>query len=1010
MGLTGCPASFARLMDVVMRDAPNVLTYIDDVLIHSVDLSAHLSHVREAFNRLRTHNLKLNLEKCHIASNKVAYLGHTLTTEGVLPGLDKTKAIREARTPATPKEVRSFLGLANYFRNYILHFATIATPLFRLTRASSEWREGPLPPDALKAFRTIQAQLSKGPVMAYPTREGKLHLFVDASLGTSSDTVGEEGGLGACLMQEDGQGVKRVVAYASRRLLKHETNYSAFLLEMQAAVFALDHFDIYLKGRPFVLYTDHRPLEALSHVHKKTLNRLQQKMLEHQFEIRYIKGPLNNVADYLSRSCGLGCAPVQLDERKGRNLILQMEQDKDPQLLNWKKVLRNEPTDVPVMHPLFGSMGIYDDILYIQMSGRKGIQDRGHYRVVTPVQLRAQLIKEAHDSNVGGHGGFFKTSERIKQLYWWPNMDHDIQTHVRQCQVCLRVTNKGTTPPPPMTSLPPTTAPNKRLHIDLYGPLLDKDKNKKWVCVMTDAFTKIVRLASIASKEASVIAQTILKEWIYVFGVPQVIVSDGGLEFCNKLNNEMFKVLKMNHVTTSPYHPQTNAQAEVFNKTMGHYLRAVVAQHELTSLDWEPYLGPLMFSHNTAVHKATMTTPHYTMFGYDPRAPLWPDQDVLAWDTDEVVKGDPTAQLRTTQHLIRQTAHHNNQHYRDQYADDRAKHTVTQVPVYRPGQRVLVQIEAPKKGTNKKLEPKWEDGEIIEQTSLSTYKVRRLTRKRKKESNLNAERIKPHPETPEGRLPTTTDAQIPEGTGEDQPEEVTHESEDEDGSEEEDEEGQEEDDDDDLYAPPPQAQAKAQKGETPLRRSTRTRKPRYTIDCLELVVAATKNAARDIIENKENPMELTVTLANLYKMMEEAARNGARIIGRSLLMPGAPAPAPAPVQAPPVHAPPQQGPVQPQPGPPPQPPPLVRRPTIRGVVHKVNKELAKLASFNKSPPQAPLPAKRVKAKYNKYDNSLNAILDAELKRFEKVDVDLRLFERLDRVTKAFISRKPHDPQ
>jgi hypothetical protein len=183
-------------------------------------------------------------------------------------------------------------------------------------------------------------------------------------------------------------------------------------------------------------------------------------------------------------------------------------------------------------------------------------------------------------------------------------------------------------------------------------------------------------------------------------------------------------------------------------------------------------------------------------------------------------------------------------------------------------------------------------------------------------------------------------------------------------------------------------------------------------------VAATKNAARDIIENKENPMELTVTLANLYKMMEEAERNGARIIGRSLLMPGAPAPAPG--QPPHPHPPPlanalpQQAAVQPQPQPPPPqplPPPMARRPTMRSMAHKASKELAKLASFNKSPPQPPLPAKRVRTAYKRYMPEIDAI-EVDMKLAAILDADRRRLARLDRVTKAFVhmSTCPHGTQ
>ena len=107
-----------------------------------------------------------------------------------------------------------------------------------------------------------------------------------------------------------------------------------------------------------------------------------------------------------------------------------------------------------------------------------------------------------------------------------------------------------------------------------------------------------------------------------MFGVPRVILSDQGKEFCNDLAKAVWSSLGITHTVTSPYHPQTNAQAEVFNKTMAHYLCTAISESQKSTLDWELYLGPLMFSYNTAVHKSTLQTPFYTLFGYDPRVPL----------------------------------------------------------------------------------------------------------------------------------------------------------------------------------------------------------------------------------------------------------------------------------------------------------------------------------------------------------------------------------------------------
>jgi hypothetical protein len=134
------------------------------------------------------------------------------------------------------KELRSFCGLANYFRSYIVQFAIKAAPLFKLTRQDSDWKGGELPTEALKAFLRLREEILSQPVMAYPNATGQYHLFVDAVLGDENNSRG----LGAVLMQDQVGGLRKPVAYASRRLDKHEWNYPVFLAEMQAAVFGME--------------------------------------------------------------------------------------------------------------------------------------------------------------------------------------------------------------------------------------------------------------------------------------------------------------------------------------------------------------------------------------------------------------------------------------------------------------------------------------------------------------------------------------------------------------------------------------------------------------------------------------------------------------------------------------------------------------------------------------------------------------------------------------------------
>jgi hypothetical protein len=737
MGLAGCPASFARMMDTIMAGQENIITYIDDLLIHSSGWQEHLQHLDTAFKLLVKNNLKVNLQKCEFGKAEVAYLGHTITGKGVRPGEDKTKAIRAAVAPTTTKQVKSFAGLCNYFRSYIKDFSQVAAPLFALTRQDSEWKKGPLPAEARHAFLKLKGQLTSRPVMAFPTSDGEFHLYVDAAGGVD----GGEGGLGAALFQIQ-KTQKRLIAYASRRLQTHEKNYSAFLLEKAAAVYGIDHFAHLLRGRKFSLFTDHRPLTKLSTTHTKTLNRLQQKLLEFDFEIKYVPGGDNTVADFLSRSVGAeadhndGVGAAALDDGPQRIRIAQTQDEECRTIL---RDLAKKKTP-KIGERWISEFRIRQDVIRVVLKPRKGFPPGKPDRIFAPKSMRPTLIKQGHDAIIAGHGGTFKTKERIAEQFWWPSMEADVAEHVKKCGPCNMADTRNPTTDTGLTPLPQPRNPNERVHIDLFGPLVGSDKKSKFVFVATDAFTKIVRLAVIPDKSAPVVAQAITDNWINIFGVMAVAVTDQGLEFNNKLQAAIWKILDVDHKTTTPYHPRCNAQVEIFNKTMGRYLRTMLAQKGDTSADWELLIGPLMFAHNTAVNKATRTTPFYAMFGYDPRAPLWPDMDVLDPDDFNMAKEDEKTLLlefHRRQAAVRKIAHNNNQAAREEYLRPTPH---PERPAFEKGDKVWI-ATTPPRGKNRKLQPRWEKAIISEEVHPGAFRVRRFIGKRRMKT-ISAEQIR----------------------------------------------------------------------------------------------------------------------------------------------------------------------------------------------------------------------------------------------------------------------------
>jgi hypothetical protein len=178
--------------------------------------------------------------------------------------------VKEAKPPENVEQIHKFLGLCNFFRGHIQNFAQITSPLTQLTKKDLPWKRGSLPENALRAFRHLQSLLCSQPVLAYPRADRQYALITDASFGDKNTA----GGLGAILTQIDKKDNFYIIAYASRMLQKHEKNYMPFLLEMQAAIFGMETFEVHLKGQQFKLFTDHKPLEKLGKVYTKNLEQV----------------------------------------------------------------------------------------------------------------------------------------------------------------------------------------------------------------------------------------------------------------------------------------------------------------------------------------------------------------------------------------------------------------------------------------------------------------------------------------------------------------------------------------------------------------------------------------------------------------------------------------------------------------------------------------------------------------------------------------------------------------
>jgi len=219
--------------------------FIDDILVYSRGAEEHEQHLRIVLQILREHQLYAKLSKCEFWLSSVSFLGHVISREGIQVDPKKVEAVSNWPRPTSVTEIRSFLGMAGYYRRFVQDFSRISAPMTKLIRKQVKfvWDD-----TCEQSFQKLKNCLTSAPVLALPTDQGGLTVYCDAS----------RIGLGCVLMQHG-----RVIAYASRQLKRHELNYPMHDLEMAAVVFALKIWRHYLYGEKCEIYTDHKSLQYI---------------------------------------------------------------------------------------------------------------------------------------------------------------------------------------------------------------------------------------------------------------------------------------------------------------------------------------------------------------------------------------------------------------------------------------------------------------------------------------------------------------------------------------------------------------------------------------------------------------------------------------------------------------------------------------------------------------------------------------------------------------------------
>ena len=679
-GLTNAPSTFMRLMNHILKEflGKFVVVYFDDILIYSRDLESHVDHLRAVFSVLRAQQLYGNLQKCSFCQDEVIFLGFVVSKDGVRVDGEKIKAIVEWPTPKSATDVRSFHGLASFYRRFVQNFSSLVSPLTELTKknVSFVWSE-----KAQRSFEEVKARLTRAPVLALPDFEKTFEVECDAS-GV---------GIGAVLMQE-----RRPIAYFSEKLSGASLNYSVYAKEFYSLVRALMVWQHYLLPKEFIIHTDH---ESLKHFKgQQRLSRRQAKWVEFlesfAYVIKYKKGSTNVVADALSRRYVLITAL--------QSKLLGFELIKEQYTLD---------EDFQVIAGRCAGGEVVDGYYMVD-----GFLYKGSKLCIPTGSIRELLVREAHAGGLSGHFGEKRTVELLKEHFYWKGMIKDVHRVLERCAMCKKAKSKkeawGEYMP---LSIP--TQPWTDISMDFVLGLPRTQRSRDSIMVVVDRFSKMSHFIPChKTDDALYIANLFVQEIVRLHGVPHSIVSDRDTKFLSFFWRTLWKRLGTKLMYSTSCHPQTDGQTEVVNRTLGVLLRATVGKN-LT--DWDLCLPIVEFAYNRSTHSSTGKSPFEVVYGYNPTLPL----DLIAKPAS---KEESMSGVERSQQIqkIHQKASERLKKTQEQQRIQGDKHKKTRV--FHPGDLVWIHLSKDRfpNRRSQKLSPR-ADGpfKVIERINNNAYKI-----------------------------------------------------------------------------------------------------------------------------------------------------------------------------------------------------------------------------------------------------------------------------------------------
>lgn len=594
-GVKSSPKIFQAIMDKFLQGVPHCLCNQDDVLIATATVEENVEILAEVLKRLDAHNVKLKKSKCAFVQSEVVYLGLKVTADGLQPVKEKIEPILKAPQPQNVTQLRSFLGMVQFYSRFLPNLASVLAPLHKLLQKDQKWEWSRAQQEAYVKCKKL---LTSDALLVHYDNAHELQLACDAS----------NDGVGAVISHVMSNGDVKPVAFASRTLTKSERNYAQIEKEALGIIFGIKKFHQYLLGRHFTLLTDHKPLLHIlgpkSSIPTMAASRMQRwavLLSQYDYSIEYLTSKQNAVADALSR------LPHEDSEdgTEGTIYVTQVvdndfpvtaaeiaaETQKDSVLKQaYEQTLYGWSETVPMndeLKPYYSRR--------VELSCDRGCLKWGH-RVIIPKSLRQKLLGELHSE----HSGIVAMKSIARGFMFWPGLDKEIENMAGRCSVCQSVRDRPQKAPIKTWRWP--SRPFQRVHVDFceFG-------NDNFL-VLIDSHSKWIEVVFMGTNTTTHRTIDELRAIFATHGIPEELVSDNGPQFRAAIFDEFMKQNGIKHTLVPAYHPASNGAAERSVRIVKEALKKQVIAGS-SRFTMKQRLANFLLKYRTTPHSTTGYTP-----------------------------------------------------------------------------------------------------------------------------------------------------------------------------------------------------------------------------------------------------------------------------------------------------------------------------------------------------------------------------------------------------------------